>query len=432
VSDVLIDLGELPPRGASRRFRPGGAALGPHAFRTLLTVLSVALLAGLGGAAAVARPAAPVIVPARLGDAMFVGADRVFLVHQNRLVSTYSLPGGRLMSQTTVPGAGAVLDVTAAGSIILVSFQVDTVGAEATVAVTAGSGVPLWRRPARMLGVSATDGLVLLRENSPDFGGAHWYGIDLATGAQRWALAEPPRGYITETAFSGGFPHRLVIADSSGDLQTRDAITGRLTATGTFEAPSDWERRGIALWPDGDLILIGDHTTTTAYGLADLKPRWTTAVDLYASYVGPDCVEQVCFFSPRSGGMLVVDRATGRHLWASQTWSYADRVGPYLLAGADAESGGSHVLSVVDPVTGRVRGDFGKWQSLGPAAADGTVIGMRQPGDTVYWARLDPARLTTDVLGVADHVSGDCQATDTVLVCRRIDAAVAIWPLTGQ
>ncbi len=428
MSDVLIDLGDLPPRGEVRRFRPD-AGLGPHTVRTLLAVLTVVLLAALAGAAANPRPARPVLIAARLGDAMFVGADRFFLVHQDKLVSTYSLPDGRLLSQTTIPVAGAVLDVTSAGNTILVSFQVDTVGNEATVALTAGSDVALWQRPARMLDVSAADGLVLLRENSPNVGDLHWYGIDLATGNQRWVLEEPVRGFITETGWSGGFPNRLVVADSSGDLQIRDTRTGRLSASGTFEAPSDWERRGIAMWPDGDLILIGDHTTTTAYGLDDLKPRWTTPVDLYSSYVGPDCVDEVCFFSPRSGGMVVVDRATGQRRWTSQVWSYADRVGPYLLAGADAETGGNHALTVVDPVTGRVHGDFGKWQSLGPPSADGTVIGLRQTADTVYYARLDPARLTTVLLGVADHVSGDCQTTGRVLICRRLDASVGIWPL---
>ncbi len=428
MSDVLIDLGELPRRDGARRFRPD-AGFGPHTVRTVLAVLTAALLAALAGAAANPRPPRPVVVAARLGDAMFVGADRFFLVHQNKLVSTYSLPGGKLLSRTTIPFGGAVLDVTSAGDTILVSFQIDTVGAEATVALTAGTDVARWRRPARMLGVSAADGLVLLRENSPDVGDTHWYGIDLNSGNERWVLAEPVRGFIAETDLNGGFPNRLVVADSSGDLQIRDTRTGRLDASGTFRAPSDWARRGIAMWPAGDLILIGDHTTTTAYGLGDLKPRWTTPVDLYSSYVGPDCGAEVCFFSPRSGGMVVVDRATGQRRWTSQIWSYADRVGPYLLAGADAETGGSHALTVVDPVTGRVHGDFGKWQSLGPPSAGGTVVGLRQVADTVYYARLDPARLTTEVLGVAEHVSGDCQTTDQVLICRRTDASVGIWPL---
>jgi hypothetical protein len=78
-----------------------------------------------------------------------------------------------------------------------------------------------------------------------------------------------------------------------------------------------------------------------------------------------------------------------------------------------------------------VHGDFGEWRSAGSARADGTVVGLRQRigDDVVFYALLDPATLTVRVLGMATEVSGDCQATTDVLVCRRIDAGVAIWPL---
>jgi hypothetical protein len=353
---------------------------------------------------------------------------------QNRIISTYGLPSGKLLSLTSVTVSGAIFDVTSVGDTMLVSFQVDTVGAEATVALRAGTGTAVWRRPSRLLGLSAADGLVLLRENSPQFGNLHWYGIDLTTGDVRWQLEQPVGGYITETGFTGGFPGTLVVVDAAGHVEIRDSRTGRVTSSGTIAVPSDWTSRGIALWPDGDLILVGDHSSATAYALPGLTPRWRTPVDLYASYIGPTCGDAVCFFSPRTGGMLVVDRLTGQRRWSSDRWSYADQIGPYLLAGGDAPAGGSNTLSVVDTRTGQVRGDFGRWQSIGPPDADGTVVALRtQPADdTVFYARLDPVRLTTDVLGVGDHISGDCQTTDDVLVCRRTDASVGIWPLSGQ
>jgi outer membrane protein assembly factor BamB len=440
---VLIDLGELPSVGARRM---GRAVTGrpPRAYRTILAVLTVVLVAALGAAGYTAPPAPPVVIPARLGDMMVVGADRFYVISagpevagsvvQNKIVSTYGLPDGRLLSLTTVAVSGAIFDVTSVGGTVLVSYQVDTVGTEATVALRAGTGTALWRRPARLLGVSTADGLVLLRENSPQFGNLHWYGMDLATGELRWQLEQPVRGYITETGYTGGFPSRLIVVDLTGRLEVRDSGTGRVVAAATIAVPGDWARRGIALWPDGELILVGDHSGATAYALPDLTRRWRTPVDLYTSYIGPSCGDAVCFFSPRSGGMLVVDRGTGQRRWSSDRWSYADQVGPYLLAGADAQTGGSQTLSVVDTRTGRVRGDFGSWQSIGPPDADGTVIGLRsQPvGDTVFYARLDPVKLTTRILGVARHVSGDCQTTDGVLVCRRTDASVGIWRLTGK
>jgi hypothetical protein len=441
VNDALIDLGELP-RPGGRLVRPVAVTRAPRSYRTVLAVLAVLLVGTLSGAAHRGPPAPPKIVAARLGDTLFVGADRFFLVSagpelvgsvaQTKIVSSYGLPAGNLLSLTTVAVSGAIFNVTSAGRTILVSYQVDAVGAEATVALAAGTNTALWRHPARLLGVSASDGLVLLRENSPQFGNLHWYGIDLATGGVRWELEQPVRGYLTEADYVDGFPRRLVSVDVTGRLDVRDAATGAVTATATIPVPSDWAKRGIALWPDGDLILVGDHAGVTAYALPDLTERWRSTVDLYSSYVGPSCGDAVCFFSPRVAGLRVLDRATGRVRWASARWSYADQVGPYLLAGADGANNARHPLDVVDTRTGRVRGDFGPWQRIGSPQPDGTVVGLseRLADDVVWYARLNPANLSTRVLGVADHVSGDCQTTIDVLICRRIDASVGIWRLT--
>jgi hypothetical protein len=124
-------------------------------------------------------------------------------------------------------------------------------------------------------------------------------------------------------------------------------------------------------------------------------------------------------------------------LWSADRWSYADLAGPYLLAaeidgdgdGADADP----KLSVLDPATGGVRGDFGAWRTVGVPRPDGTVIGLRAETtlDVVWYARLDPADHGARMLGSAEQVSGDCQTTPAVLVCRRVDASVGIWRLTN-
>ena len=441
MSDVLIDLGVLPQDGArAARSAPPGRS--PRTNRSVLTVLTVVLIATLTGAAHRGPPEPPKIVAARLGDTLFVGSDRFYLVSAgpapvgsalpSKIVSTYGLPGGNLLARTPVALPGAIFDVTSVSRTILVSYQADPAGAEATVALAAGTRTALWRRPGRLLGRSASDGLVLLRESNPHLGNLRWRGIDLASGAVRWQVEQPVWGYIVETGYVGRFPGQLVTVDIAGRLDVRDSATGAITASATIPVPPDWARRGIALWPDGDLILVGDHASTTAYALPDLAERWRSPVDLYSSYIGPTCGDAVCFFSPRDDGMRVLDRATGRDRWASNRWSYADRVGPYLLAGMDGVAGTKQKLSVLDTRTGEVRGDFGRWQRIGEPQADGTVVGLReQPGtDVVRYARLNPADLSVRVLGVADHVSGDCQTTLDVLICRRTDASVGIWPLT--
>jgi hypothetical protein len=443
VGDVVIDLGELPSGG----HQPVGAVAGaapPRPYRTVLAAITIVLSAMLAGAAHVNPPAPPLIIPARLGDTTFVVGDRLFLVSagpalaggpvQNKIISTYALPAGTLLSLTTVAVAGAIYDVTAVGDTVLVSYQADSFGAVRTVALAAGTDRAMWRRPARLLGISPSGGLALLREKLPQFGPLHWYGIDLASGDIRWALEQPVDGYTTETGYVDGFPRWLVTVNLGGRLEVRDTTTGTVTAARTIAVPADWATHGIAFWPDGDLVLAGDHADATAYSLPDLTERWHAAVDLYLSYTGPGCGDVVCLFSPRGTGVRVLDRATGRERWASDRWAYGDRLGPYLIVGGGDGTQQSPTLSVVDTLTGRVRGDFGRWEGVGPAAPGGGFIGMReQPADNLVWyARLDPATLRARVLGAANHVSGQCQTATDVLICRRMDATVGIWRLSGQ
>lgn len=437
VGDVLIDLGEqhgtLPSETVASRGRP-------HRFRAALAALSAVLLVVLGGAAARAAPLGPVIVPARLGDNMFVEQDRLYVVSagpdaddpaiQHKIVSTYALPTGKLQSRTTVAVTGAIFQVTSVGSTVLVSYQVDTVGAEATVALAAGTDRALWRAPARLLSVSVPDNLVLLRENSPQYGDLHWFGLDLVTGRTRWSFEQPSQGYTTPAALTDGFPRRLITATTDGHIEVRDTTTGTLVTEGDAEAPSGWSRRGITVWPSGDLILIGGLGGITAYTLAGLVPRWHSTVELSGRWV-QDCLDAICVFGYR-GGVQALDPGTGRLRWTEKRWTTAAEAGSYLLVSGNEGLEGSYPLAVVEPDTGAVHGDFGAWRAAGPPRADGTVVGLRQRigDDIVFYALLDPARLTVRVLGTATTVSGDCQATTDVLVCRRIDAAVAIWPLT--
>jgi hypothetical protein len=436
VGDVLIDLGEQHGR------LPDVAAPGArrHRFRAALAALSAALLISLSGAAALPAPAAPVIVPARLGDTMFVEQNRLYLVGagpelndpavNNRIVSMYALPTGRLLSRTTVAVTGAVFQATSAGDTVLVSYQVDTVGAEATVALAAGTDRALWRAPARLLSVSSREGLVLLRENRPNLGEMHWFGVDLATGRPRWTFEQPVQGYTTEAGYDdAGFPHRLITATTAGHIEVRDTATGALVTAADVPAPAGWSRRGVSVWPVGDLMLVGGAGGTTAYALADLGRRWSNDVGLSGRWV-QDCAA-ICVFGYR-GGVQVLDPVTGRVRWAADRWTAAERAGGYLLVNGNKGLEGSYPLAVVEPETGALHGDFGEWRTAGTVRADGTVVGLRQRigDDVVFYALLNPGTLAARLLGEATYVSGDCQPTTDVLVCRRLDASVAIWPLT--
>jgi PQQ-like domain len=438
VSEMVIDLGELPQRGQSPAAAP--ATRPPFPYRAVLGGLAVILVALCAGAARREGPPTPTVIAARLDDTTFVAGDRLFVVGagtdpsgpapQNKTISAYALPAGTLLSRTTVAVSGAIFDVVAVADTILVSYQVDTVGTEATVAFAAGTDRALWRHPARLLAVSARDGLVLLRENSPQLGNLHWYGIDLATGATRWALDQPALGYTTEADYRDGFPARLVTAGVDGRVDVRDTASGTVLARATVPVPRDWSRGGISMWAVDDMVLLGGRAGTTAYALADLSRRWTTTLDLAEQYVLPHCDNGICVVGAFNG-VQVIDSATGRQRWASDRWGILDPAGAYLLASNSQRPAGQQPLAVVDPLTGRQHGDFGAWRVTGDPRPDGTIIGLRRyPGqDVVWYAVLNPATLTMRLLGAAQRVTDDCRTTQDVLICRRLDASVGLWRL---
>ena len=434
----MIDLGELPARGREEAATVP-APRRPVSARTLLGTLAVLLIAMTAGAVHRGPLPPPTVIDARLGDTMLVGADRLFVVAaeperlasavQTKTVSEYGLPDGDLISRTTVAVSGTVIDVTSADGIVLVSYQVDAVGAETTVAVAAGGDRALWRRPSRLVATSPRDGLVLLRENSPPLGGIDWSGVDLATGAVRWSLRQPVRGFTTPADFADGFPRRLVSATDTGRVEVRETATGTVTATATVPVRSQQPGADVPVWPTGDLVLVGAPDGTTAYALPGLTERWHSPVDLAGRWIQDDCAA-ICSLSWQ-GGLRMLDRATGRELWSDERWNYVAQIGEYLMASENAGPGRSPGVAVLDPGSGRVRGGFGGWQPIGDRRPDGTVHGLyEEPADdTVRYARLDPGTLAVRVLGSADRVAGDCRATADVLVCRRIDATVGIWRL---
>lgn len=420
VVGVVIDLGEVqrePPLVSGRPLVRGR--------RLPLAAFALVLLALLGGAAVSPRELQPALVPARLGDAMFVEADRVHLISAAGLVSTYALPGGRLLSRTPVAVTGPVYQVSSSGAALLVSYQVNTLGEDATVAVQTGTPRELWRVPARLLTFSRADNLAVVRLRNDS-----WYGVDLETGQRKWELQQPALGYTTMAAYAAGFPQRLVTVAATGHLEVRDTVSGTMVAQADVPAKRSWPGQGVSVWPAGDLVLVGGLGGVTAYGINDLTVRWTTSLDLTRRYVQPDCAGAVCVISFR-GGLQVIDPATGALRWSSLRWNGADAIGKDLLVYGGEGLEARYPLAVVNTATGDLIRDYGPWRPAGPVRTDGSVVVLRQRigADTVHYGLLNPQIPTVRIMGAAADVSGDCQATRDVLVCRRIDAAVAIWPL---
>jgi len=122
--------------------------------------------------------------------------------------------------------------------------------------------------------------------------------------------------------------------------------------------------------------------------------------------------------------LTALDPATGRTLWTDTRFAYVRPAGAYLLA---TTPGGT--MFVLDPTTGRVRGDFGGWRGLPDPGGLHYAIHPSSDRDTLWYGELDPARATVRILGMAKHVAGQCDIAAGALVCHRIDASVAVWRL---
>jgi hypothetical protein len=433
---VLIDLGEQRGRLPEHPV----PETPEHPYRAGLAVFAAVLLLLLSGSTSPRAPVQPTLVAARGGDTMFVEEERLYVVGAGprandaaapaTVVSTYELPSGGLLARTTLAITGAIFHVTEVGATTLVSYQVDTLGAQATVAAVTGTNRELWRAPALLIGVSTADALVLLCERTPRFGNLRWFGADLTSGRTRWSFEQRIQGDTAQADYRDGFPRRLITVTTAGRIEVRDTGTGATVVAAAVPAPPGWSWHGLTVALAGDLIVVGGVGGIAGYSLADLRPRWHSTFDVSGRRV-QDCDGLICLIGYR-GGVHVLDPRTGRVRWAGANWTGAHRVGEYLLVSGNEGLEGRYPLAVVDPETGVVRGEFGAWQAAGDVRTDGTVIGRLQRigDDVVTYGVLNPATLAVRVLGTATAVSGDCRATSAVLVCRRIDATVAIWPLT--
>ncbi|WP_229069255.1 PQQ-like beta-propeller repeat protein [Actinoplanes sp. DH11] len=426
--DVLIDLGEVPHGESLVPAVPEQAP--PVPYRALLAALSVALLLGLGGAAHLRAPAPPAVVAAGQGDLIRVVGDRLYVIGRYvppgvRVIRSFSLPDATQLSWHRAAVTGEVLDVAAAGDVLLMSVQDERTVGFGTIALRAGVPVPLWRRTALLEGVSADERLVLVREPGAD--GTWWRGLDLATGAVRWSVRQAAGDEAAPSAPGTGYPRWLYQLTRDRRLQAWDTRTGRLAA-GT-----DVPQRGpenISLWPAGDLALIGARGAgTTGYDATEnLRQRWHSGVNL-SWYRNPaPCGELICTFLPQRG-IMVIDPRTGRERWSSDRWSYAERIGSYLVTGRPGTAFPEHF--VLDPATGDVLGEAGRWQSGGPGPAPETAYVRRAVArtDRVWFGVLDMRTMRIRVSGAAEQVAGDCHFAAGALICRRLDASVGVWRL---
>jgi len=441
VANTMIDLGEMPRNRES--VAEAGTPRPPVPYRPVLGALTILLIALLTGGAHRGPQRPPVVIPGRLSDSTFVDGGRLFVVSVtapvlgsdvlNRTVSAYTLPGAKLVSRTSVAVAGSVSGVFTVGDTMLVTYQVDSTNGQVTVAVNEGTAKALWRRQVGVIAVSAAAGvaLVTVGDDSGGLGDGWWSVVDLKTGVPRWSLRQPPSGSVAEFGYANGFPRYFVTTTRDGHVETRDALTGAVASTGVIPQLGPDGYVSTMVWSSEDLLMVVDGASgVTAYDLPGLTLRWHSDVDLSQSWTQTGCGVVICAFRPQRG-MTTIDPATGRELWESDRWSYAEPAGRYLAATALDQSIYQSQLWMLDPLTGQVHGNLGPWQGLAVDGEDALTYAMYEvPGKYTRWyGALDPDRLQVRILGSADRVSGDCHISNGALICRLVDASIAVWPL---
>ncbi|MGC4878813.1 PQQ-binding-like beta-propeller repeat protein [Micromonospora sp. DT43] len=423
----VIDLGELGhepdleplPRPPSTHWRPLRCAL-----------VLVLLLAGLAGSGSFQRREV-VTLPADPGADALVSGDLFVLVEplgrtgQRRITAT-RLPGGEPVWQVPLPAEGRYWGVAQQGETLLVTGH--EVGPDRqgtlTLALDRRTGAYRWQQPGSP--AALPDGNILMWSQVSDDQPGTLRGVDPCCGTVRWQVPISPGGEFVFRDGEHGVD-RLVVARLNGPTEVRDATTGVVLARADLGTASGGSGLSVQLVDDLLLTIGGPSPTTTAYGLDDLRQRWRVPAGdaMYAS----DCGVVICLLT-RSGGMRALDAATGRELWGSGRWGWVWPYAGRLLATTLSSAGpGADDLVVLDPPTGRVLAELGRWELAG-FAQGGPMIGVRRhPGGGLLVADLDVTDGGARLLDVLPDASGDCQALPGRLLCRRRDGAYGLWSL---
>jgi outer membrane protein assembly factor BamB len=436
VRDAVIDLGEVP---AGETPLPSA----PVPYRLIAGLLTMVLLALLGGAGPPPPPLpAPVVLPLTLADAISVVGDRLFVIGpgepigrvvRTHTIRSYDLPGTNLLGIYTVTVNGDIMTVADRGDgMLVVGFSDYETGTPGTVAVRPGDAQPVWERPAMMFGYSPDRRLLLINEEvapRTDRARPAWRALDPRTGAVLWSVEQPENGQVTAQTgiFGWRYPTLFHTLHGDGRLETRDGLTGAVTATGRYPAPV---RPDTTFWSAGPVLMVGQVTgETVGYDRRTLTELWRRDDPVLPDAGYPlDCGPVICLAVPEDA-LIGIDPVAGREVWRAPVYDSTEVIGDRLLVSHVGQT--DPALDVLDQATGRIVLRTGSWTSGGPGPEPGTVWvhRLRLSDNTVRYGLLDMATGGVRIRGAADRIAGDCQIARGVLLCRRLDSSVALWRL---
>jgi hypothetical protein len=427
----VIDLGEdwtLPeepprPRAASPRVP--------------LILLSVLLLAALGGAALPRYGLVSLFaVPAEVGSAHVLYGDTLYVSAANE-VSAYALPSGtNKWTAFTAHPVGALIPVPAAGVVLAQYSSGDPTG---TLALDARSGRVLWQdQEARLLGaLPGPDRALLVYRDEVR-------GVDVPTGRVVW---ERPRGFglgwtMPDLDPLQNVPPRLVFDGGAGFTEVVDASSGAVVARLRLESlwPAGVGVSGsgsVSLTTGGFLVaartIVGDQlfvarqqgsaSVVDAFDLATLAHQWRNRVSPAVFFV-TGCGAVLC--AAGASSMVGLDTRTGKLLWTSRDWREARALpgGRLLMSSSVASS----PVSIVDAATLRPERALPGWFPVAGTAPDSWLIGRDAAGLRTWFAALKPGDGSLRPLGWVYGVAiSRCEYRDAYLACPTANDELRVW-----
>jgi outer membrane protein assembly factor BamB len=420
------------------------------AIRRCLAVLAVLLGLLLGGSTPKPTPALEPLftVPGPAGDIVMMDNETLYVATNIRApggrLSAYRLPTGVQAWSVELASALNYFDLVPGRGTLLAFLGGDSPDIGAVQALDAVTGQPLWRAEsdARVVVRPLVAGRLLNAVFSPDDKRpieqrpATLTATDARSGRPVWSTGRtdsyPAIGYAEDVT---GAATRIVPLRSDGTLQVLAAETGTLLASVRLTIPanptdvaSQDEPHGPSLSVVGDQVMLSYRASggplLVAYDLVTLAERWRVVVPSVIFQIQA-CGAVLCAMGDR---LSAVDPHTGRLLWQTPGWAFAELAAGHLFVTGSEPSG---AWGMVDPQTGRDLLSLTGWTR--PMSRDQTVkplVTMRAAGqlDRVWVAMVEVGVPAARALGQLTGVRSDqCWQTAGYLACRRWSLDVAVW-----
>ncbi|MDG4792326.1 PQQ-binding-like beta-propeller repeat protein [Micromonospora sp. WMMD1082] len=440
---TVIDLGELsgptepepPPRQrpAGRR-RPAGN--GNRWWRVGLVALA-ALVALTGAAPPATRVHAT--VPAGLGSDLFFTEEYLFTATPARGVTdgrqefvAYRRPTRATVApqqltplwKIPLPHGVRLLRVEAVadGGVLLAMMLSESTGGDSrTLLLDLRTGQERWRTAG--IGTPDASGRVLLETFSYDEP-IRLRAVELADGREVWSTMSPPSWVAYHRR--DGVIDAIVLSSYAGDVEVRDATTGRVRdrLALSHDDPDGYQRSSLI----GDLVLVVRNSQVVhAYSIDGLVPRWQTTLPL-ADHVS-QCGAFLCV-QASGDGAYALDPATGAVRWHTAEDVEVLRVAATSALAQLRASPRGVALVALDAATGAVATDYGGWDAVSFYEDEPWLLGVRQIPDVgVVLARLDPAESQPRRLDVLPGVVRACHTRFGLIACPRQDGSFGVWQL---